>query len=54
MKVIELNSISIQDIMALEIDGMPTLVVYIPLDSIGMTSDYSDICEDYLEAIWVA
>lgn len=36
----------------LEIAPEQTVVIYLPLDSIGYTNQHIDICDDLLEAIW--
>ncbi len=40
------------EISELEISSEQTVVIYLPLDSIGYTNQHIDICDDLLEAIW--
>ncbi|MFJ5486061.1 hypothetical protein [Pectobacterium actinidiae] len=54
MLKLDLSKMAVEDVADLEIRESITLVVYIPLDSIGITNSYVDICDDYLEAIWAS
>ncbi|EFV4425827.1 hypothetical protein H3N75_000699 [Salmonella enterica] len=53
MLELDLGKMEVEDIFELDIKESDVLKIYIPLDSIGVTNSYIDICDDYLEAIWV-
>jgi len=53
MLELDLGTMEVEDIFDLDIRAFDVLKIYIPLDSIGFTNSYVDICDDYLEAIWV-
>ncbi|MBZ3655965.1 hypothetical protein JS565_17055 [Salmonella enterica subsp. enterica serovar Senftenberg] len=47
---IYLNDIDVDDIK--HIRQSDDIEVFIPLESVGFSSSYFDLCDDYLEAIW--
>lgn len=49
---IYLNAIDVEDIKSLHQSDHMDIVVFIPLESVGFSSSYIDLCDDYLEAIW--
>ncbi|MDU5930452.1 MAG: hypothetical protein E6Z14_25660 [Klebsiella pneumoniae] len=49
---IYLNAIDVEDIKSIPQAGDIDIVVFIPLESVGFSSSYIDLCDDYLEAIW--
>lgn len=49
---IYLNDIDVENIKNLQQSANIDIEIFIPLDSVGFSSSYIDICEDYLEAIW--
>ncbi len=51
---IYLSDLDREEAADLEIDAGEDVIVYIPLDSIGLTNSHIDICDDLLEAIWSA
>ncbi|WNK42639.1 hypothetical protein [Pantoea agglomerans] len=54
MNEIYLNATDIEDIQSVQHANDIDVVVFIPLDSVGFSSSYIDLCDDYLEAIWTA
>lgn len=53
MLELDLSEMEVGDVFELEIREFEVLKIYIPLDNVGSTYSYMDICDDYLEAIWV-
>ncbi|MGO7274695.1 hypothetical protein ACCT18_05275 [Rhizobium ruizarguesonis] len=51
---IHLNEFLPGDSINLELSAGCDVLVYIPLDSFGVTNSHIDICDDLLEAIWSA
>lgn len=51
---IDLGDLDLDEAANLEIVPGGDLIIYIPLDSIGVTNSHVDICDDLLEAIWSA
>lgn len=49
---IYLNDIDIEDLKNIQQTDNIDIVVFVPLESIGFSSSYIDLCEDFLEAIW--
>ncbi|MBS6059875.1 MAG: hypothetical protein E6199_02175 [Mixta calida] len=49
---IYLNAIDVEDLKSLPQSDHLDIVVFIPLESVGFSSSYIDLCDDYLEAIW--
>lgn len=49
---IYLNVIGIDDVKSIQQEPDIDITVFIPLDSVGFSSSYIDLCDDYLEAIW--
>lgn len=49
---IYLNAIDVEDIKSIQQADDIDIVVFIPLESVGFSSSYIDLCDDYLEAIW--
>ena len=52
MVEIYLNEIDIEDIKKIQNSASINIEVFIPLESVGFSSSYIDLCDDYLEAIW--
>lgn len=51
---IHLNEFVPEEFSSLDLNAGCDVVVYIPLDSVGVTNSHIDICDDLLEAIWSA
>ncbi|HCR1005729.1 TPA: hypothetical protein OMU03_000790, partial [Enterobacter roggenkampii] len=49
---IYLNNIDVEDIKNIRQEPDADIEVFIPLDSVGISNSYIDLCDDYLEAIW--
>jgi hypothetical protein len=50
---INIGDLQIADVETLDFGAATTLIINIPLDSVGVTNSHIDICDDLVEAIWV-